>query len=239
MMRVVIVLVALVAATLAVASDAYASPDSAIEPAERRGDALHEQLPTYFTNVNASTSWNSEVADDVPQALAGGSVGRIRVYVAEWLAVWIDPEALVINVYDGQCPPPLGASASYTIPWEELTTELVLEMAPRTVYMVDATLDPPFGITSQTSIGVYCVIAWPEQPYTGVCLTVSGDVHGCGEAYWSYPDGGYPPWTQMSVAIGYEVDLAYSLWEPDTGLPEVDVTTWGAVKGLYWSGSTP
>lgn len=243
MMRTAIVFVALAAATLAVASDVCASPDPAIEPVELERDAFHVQPPTYYLNVSASTSHSSEVADDVPQALAGMSAGRIRLYAAEWLAAWINPEALVINVYDGQCPPLLDASASYTIPWEELTTELVLEQSPRTVYMVDAMLDPPFAITSNTSIGVYCVNGWPEQPYTGVCLTEPDDVYGCGQAYWFYPGGGYPGWTPMSVGIGYEADLAYSLWEPDTGIPDGEpgsvVTTWGVVKELYRFDPTP
>lgn len=241
MMRTAIVLMVLAAATLAVAREACEPPEAAMEPAGRERSAFHVQPPTYYLNVSASTSHSSELADDIPVALEGMSVGRVRLYAAEWLAPWIDPEALVINFYDAQCPPLIDASVSYTIPWAELAAELVLEASPRTVYMVDATLEPPFVIGSNTSIGAYCVIGWPEQPYTGLCMTEPDDVYGCGQAYYAYPPGGVPPWALISLAVGYEVDLGYSLWEPDTGMddePDPVFTTWGAVKRLYGSDRT-
>lgn len=177
------------------------------------------------------------MADDVPSALAGYSVGQIRVFVAEWLASWIEPQALVVRIYDGGCPPALMPDATYTIPWSELETELLYEVSPRTVYQVDAALDPPFTVNADMSIGVYCVIDWENQPYTGVCVTAPDDLSGCGEGYWDYPASGYPRWTLLWTAAGYELDLAYSLWEPDTSAPGGDSalveSTWSVVKSLY------
>jgi hypothetical protein len=142
-----------------------------------------------------------------------------------------------VNFYDGQCPPPADAVATYVIPWGNVDAQLVLEQSPRTVYMVDALIDPPFLIESPNSIGIACLIGWTAQPWTGVCLTTPPAVYGCGECYWSYASAGYPRWTLIYAGIGMHADLAYSLWEPETGVPENEpvrqLTTWGRVKTLY------
>jgi hypothetical protein len=234
--------------TIGLATSAFADgPACAIGPAmtanssfvaePARDDPFHTQAPTYYINVNASSTQNSEVADDIPSALDGRSIGRVRVYVAEWLAAWQNPAALVVNFYDGQCPPPADAVATYVIPWGNVDAQLVLEQSPRTVYMVDALIDPPFLIESPNSIGIACLIGWTAQPWTGVCLTTPPAVYGCGECYWSYASAGYPRWTLMYAGIGAHADLAYSLWEPETGVPEDEpgrqTTTWGGIKTLY------
>lgn len=234
--------------TIGLASFAFADgPTCAVAPTVTTGssftaeptreDPFHVQAPTYYLNVNASSTQNSEVADDIPSALSGTSIGRVRVYVAEWLAAWQNPAALVVSFYDDQCPPAMNATAMYVVPWGDLDTELVLEAYPRTVYMADAPIDPPFTIGPQSSIGIACIIGWTAAPWTGVCLTPSSSIYGCGECYWSYPSAGYPRWTLISTGIGMHADLAYSLWEPETAVPDDDpdlrVATWGRVKALY------
>ena len=202
-----------------------------------RTDPFYSQPQTYAISMNASTTHGSEVVDDIPTEFVGMSIGRVRVFVAEWMALWQNPQALIVNFYDGQCPPPTEATAMYLIPWADLDVVLVYDHFSPTVYMVDAVIDPPFVIESPTSMGVLSMIGWPQQPWTGVCMTYPPTSYGCGAAYWCYPPDGIPRWTPVYDAIGQHVDLAYSLWEPETAVPDSEpggqAATWGRVKALY------
>ena len=80
----------------------------------------YSQAPV-LQSMNASTGLNSEIADDIPSLYAGEVVTEITLYVAEWLAPWVDPQALVIRFYDGTCAPPLSHVQEFVIDWSTLS----------------------------------------------------------------------------------------------------------------------
>ncbi len=201
-------------------------------------EAFYCQQPTPYYLVNASTGYNSEVADDIPAEYADREIFQITLYVAEWSAIWIDPQTLVVNFYNSACPPELAPDLHYEFPWGELETSLFFSGTARTVYEVVATLPAPVTIQDPMSIGSYVVIDWGQSaPYCGLAMTPEM-VFGCGEAYWDFlPDA--PRWTPVSIGTGQDpADLAYCLTGGTTSVsdspPPVDHdTSWGRVKRLY------
>jgi len=202
-------------------------------PARPPRGAFYCQPPSFDYAVNASTAFESEVADDVPDSLTGRAIGEVTLYVTEWGSdEWVEPAGVVIRFYDGECPPPLKATVVYSFAWNELTTSLEHMNPPvKIVYAVTAALPTPVTITADMSLGAYVVTDWPLQPYAGLTLTQPDDLHGCGELYWDDATHGAPRWTQLSSVTGIAADLAYCLAEEGTGIQ--DEISWGRMKNLF------
>ncbi len=186
-------------------------------PVLRDRDLIHCQAPD-GVSLRASEGYGSEVADDIPAFLAGQSFDTVKLYVAEWLGGWQDPAGVRVNIYDGQCPPPLAAQASYTIAWGDLSPEFYGQAGSMTVYTVSASLGESHTITAGSSIGVTVLDSWgTDPPYAGF---LCGDtIHGCSELYWDEPGWGAPRWTPGSQVNGYALDLSYCLISNITSVP--------------------
>ena len=248
-MRTLLVIGILLAAT-AVASAALAAPVAApgpLQPSARPAppatpghlttrtprDVFYCQPPSFGYAVNASTAYESEVADDLPDSLIGQTVGEVTLYVTEWASgEWVEPAGVVISFYDGECPPPLEAAVVCSFAWAGLMTNLEHMNPPvRIVYSATAALPAPVTVTAGMSLGAYVVTDWALEPYAGLTLTEPDELHGCGELYWDDVTHGAPRWTPLSTVTGVAADLAYCLAESGTGLP--DERSWGRMKSLF------
>ena len=198
-------------------------------------EALYCQPVEFTFLANASTAFDSEVADDLPGSLDGSAVEHVTLYVAEWMdQTWRDPVGLNINFYGQRCPPSLDPNISYYFDWDDLDVVLVdYEPPTRIVYSAKATLPEPLTIAPGMSLGAQVVIDWSLQPYAGLALTAEGDIYGCSELYWDDATHGAPRWTSISTAAGYSSDLAFCLSGYATGMISEFETTWGVVKHLY------
>ena len=203
-----------------------------VTPPPPRG-TFYCQPPSCEYAVNASTAFESEVADDLPESLAGWTIGEVTLYVTEWGSdEWIEPAGVVIRFYDGRCPPQFEPAIICSVAWSELTTNLECMNPPvRIVYAATAVLPTPVTITTGMSLGAYVVTDWPHQPYAGLTLTEPDELHGCGELYWDNETHGAPRWTPLSTVTEIAADLAYCLGETGTGLK--DEISWGRVKNLF------
>jgi hypothetical protein len=190
--------------------------------------------------VNASTAFESEVADDLPESMAGWTIGEVTLYVTEWGSTeWVEPAGVVIRFYDERCPPydercppPLEPTIVCSLAWSELTTSLECMDPPvRIVYAATAALPTPVTISTDMSLGAYIVTDWPGQPYAGLTLTEPDELHGCGELYWDNETHGAPRWTPLSTVTEIAADLAYCLGEVGTGLQ--NEVSWGRIKCLF------
>jgi hypothetical protein len=194
------------------------------------------QPPAAGYSVNASTAYDSELADDIPDSLAGRSIGEVTLYVTEWSALdWIDPQGLVIRFYDGACPPPLEPAVACSVGWTQLATELLDFNPPtRIVYAATAALPSPVAVTAGMSLGAYVVNDWGQvPPYAGLTLSPPDSVAGCGEAYWDDETHGSPRWSPVSAATDVAADLAFCLAEEGTGVAEAAPSSWGRLKSLF------
>ena len=226
---------AIVAALSAGTSLAVRAPASTHThpPARPPRGAFYCQPPSFDYAVNASTAFESEVADDFPDSLAGRTIGEVTLYVTEWgSGEWVEPAGVVVRFYDGECPPPLEAAVVCSFAWTGLATSLEHMNPPvKIVYAVTAALPAPVMITAGMSLGAYVVTDWPLQPYAGLTLTQPDNLHGCGELYWDDATHGAPRWTPLSTVTGIAADLAYCLAEEGTGIQ--DEMSWGRMKRLF------
>jgi hypothetical protein len=208
-----------------------ATPSDSREPRSR--EVFYTQAPSFDYAVNASTAFESEIADDLPDSLLGRTIGEVTLHVTEWGAPeWMEPAGVVICFYEGKCPPPLEPAVTESFAWNGLMTSLELMNPPvKIVYEVTAALSVPFTVVTDLSIGAYVVTDWAGAPYAGLTLTEPGELHGCGQLYWDSVTHGAPRWTPLSDATGVPADLAYSLAEEGTGL--TDEMSWGRIKGLF------
>ena len=194
-------------------------------------DAFYCQQPQAGWNaMNASNAFNSEMADDIPNELAGSAVTQVTFYVAQWAGNWRDPESFVVNFYDGACPPNMNPTYSFTIPWGQIDAQFVYQ-GSWYVKEILVTLPEAVTLTENMSIGGLSNVTWGQNaPYTGLCLTDDYVAYGCGSGYWAGDHWGYPRWTPFSSYFGYPIDLAYCL---HGGPIPIDQTSWGQVKALY------
>ncbi len=202
-------------------------------PAHPLRGAFYCQPPSFDYAVNASTAFESEVADDLPDSQIGQTIGEVTLYVTEWGSdEWVEPAGVVIRFYNGECPPPLEAAVICSFAWDGLVTSLEHMNPPvKIVFAVTAALPEPVTITAGMSLGAYVVTDWPLQPYAGLTLTQPDDLHGCGELYWDDATHGAPRWTPLSSVTGIAADLAYCLAEEGTGIQ--DEISWGQMKRLF------
>ena len=200
-------------------------------------DAFYAQA--YFNgSINASTGYDSEVADDVPSAFEGEMLGSVTLYVAEWMGTsWVDPGGVVLNLYFSSCPPLLNPDLTYSYDWADLDPQFVYSGVPGNmfIYSVELTLPAQLEIPAALSIGATVLMDWGgSPPYCGFALANYGAPAGCGELYWDNLESGAPRWTGMSEVVGFSADLAYELHAPQTGVQETPLPdTWSSVKALY------
>ena len=197
--------------------------------------AFYCQPPSFDYAVNASSAFDSEVCDDLPDSLAGHSITEITLYVTEWgHSEWVDPMGVVIRLYDGSCPPPLHAAAEYNISWDGLVSGLEYAEPPmRIVHRVMVVLPEPVTVTAGMSLGAFVVTGWADEPYAGLALTEPDEVYACGELYWDDEVHGAPRWTELSSATNIAADLAFCLSDEVTGIEAQRETSWGRIKSLY------
>ena len=197
--------------------------------------AFYCQPPSFDYAVNASTAFDSEVCDDLPDSLAGLSITEVTLYVTEWgHSEWVDPMGVVIRFYEGSCPPPLHAAVEYSISWDDLVSGLEYAEPPvRIVHRVILSLPEPMTITAGMSLGAFVATGWQYEPYAGLALTAPDEVYACGELYWDDEAHGAPRWTELSSATNIAADLAFCLSDEVTGIEAQRETSWGRIKSLY------
>lgn len=179
-----------------------------------------------------TTSYNTEVADDLPASLVGRQIDVITTYVCEWNCTsWQDPDGLVVNFYDHACPPDSTPAIHFEIPWSALRVEVVPE-AEWFVRRVTAALPGVVEIQAGMSIGESVINDWATM-YVGLIMTDHYDVSGC-EFFLDCAFLGYPRWTPGSATPWWQNiphDLAFCLGF--TGGVPADPLTWGNLKGMY------
>ncbi len=198
--------------------------------------AFHTQ-PYIYGALNASTAYDSEVADDVPGEYEGETIGSVTLYVAEWMGtVWVPPDGITLSFYLSACPPSLGPDLVYFFPWASIPAEFVYNGPPGNmfVYAAELVLPSPLTIPEVLSIGATVNMHWGiAAPFCGFCFS-QPTVFGCGEMYWDDELDGVPRWTAVSGPLGSPADLAYILNSPETGIDdEQQQTTWGRMKASY------
>lgn len=181
-------------------------------------DAFYCQDPELTAVYNMSSGFDSEIADDIPDDLAGGVIERVTFWVGEWYGSWQDPDGVMVNFYNGSCPPDLDPTLSFMIPWEDWETELVYT-GIATVYEATASLPAPVLIEEGMSIGGFVVMSWGhDEPFCGLCATPEWAISGCGEAYLDGEWWGYFRWTRTSHYTGIPRDFAYCLSGDQTSI---------------------
>ena len=214
---------------------AYEGPDGMYHPDQVNlpevRDAIYcQQFHSGWNAGNASSGFGSEMADDIPAALAGSEVGGVTFYVAQWGAGWQDFTGFIVNFYDNQCPPEQDPAYSFNIPWASLTVTTLYE-GGWVVKQVDAILPESVTLTATMSIGGLVDQNWGQNaPFCGLCFTDDYAINGCGEGYWDGDNWGAPRWTPFSAYWGTQWDLAYCL---EGGAVPAEESTWGTIKGLY------
>jgi hypothetical protein len=227
MKAVVFALSLLAIATSAFAGSAvYQSSDHFTLP-EVRDSFYCQSVSASWNATNASSAFNSEMADDIP-GFSGSAVSQVTMYVAEWGGGWVDPQSFTFNFYVGVCPPNMTADATYTINWADLTPTLVYS-GGWYVYQITGNLPSSYTIGAATSLGGFSNNNWGQNaPYCG--LVVCDVPNGCGEGYWAGDFWGAPRWTPFSFYFGYTWDVAYCL---GGGPTPAKSSSWGQIRGLY------
>lgn len=194
-------------------------------------EAFYCQQPhSGWSAMNASSPFNSEMADDIPADLAGNDITQVTFYVAIWGGNWQDPQSFTVNFYDGACPPAMNPTVSYTVPWNEIDATFVYQ-GSWYVKEIVVTLPDAVTITENMSIGGLSNHGWGQNaPYVGLCLTDDYVYFGCGGGYWAGDYWGLPRWSPFSSYWGFQVDMAYCLSGEATA---TENTSWGHVKSLY------
>ena len=172
--------------------------DVPMEGFEIDQDVLWCQNPhVYWWTANASTPFGSELADDIPGELGCVWLYAVALIALEWGGNWIDPEGVILNLYEGGCPPAMDPFWSTYYPWA-MTNPVMIFSSPgwMEAYQITMVLDPPIQVGPVTSLGGQLDLYWGQNPpYGGCTLTNEYDVYGCGECYWDGTYWGAPRWT--------------------------------------------
>jgi len=217
-------------------SDGILLSEAGDSPSVATAGSFHCQTSLYGS-ANASTGYGSEMADDIPASLAGLSIQRVTLLVAEWLAPWIQPDGIEIRFYAGACPPSLAPSSVFLFTWEELSGFRRNDIDPPfTVYEMTALLPSAVEIVPPMSIGAIVKNSWgTSTPSCGFMFGRANAIAGCDGFYWHLPPQ-VPHWSAMSFG-----DLWMCLGSDATGVPLGDEsapqaaqeTSWGGIKRLY------
>jgi len=198
-------------------------------PQPTLADEFYCEHPAFVPlSINASSGRFSEVADEVPRALAGMPFNQVRLWIAEWEAPWQEPTGVRVQIYNAICPPEIVPPVSYLVPWANVVKTLYTINFPAVVY--EAVIPLPEAATCglRTSIGVQVMSIWGSgPPYLGVLM--SDEVFGC--FFWTdQPLDNFPRWSQMV----FQYDLAFCLGMTTTSVPEaVEPATWGSIKAAF------
>lgn len=76
-------------------------------PAPMRDAFYCQPLNPYWNVHQASTGYSSGVADDIPLEFLGTMIHAVSLYVGEFYGDWIDPDGVVLNIYNSECLPSL------------------------------------------------------------------------------------------------------------------------------------
>jgi len=195
---------------------------TALLPAAVPDGDFHCQDPE-LTLYGISSGFDAEFADDIPNEYVGQVIGQVTLWAGEWYSMggpgWQEPTGVSISFYNGACPPELDPFVSFSIPWQDLEKELVLN-GTVTIYKVVATLPQGVTIVENMSIGATMDISWgTNEPMSGLSPTPVGSTYGACEAWLDAPNWGYTRWTVISWPSGQLRDLAYCLAEGDPFLP--------------------
>ncbi|MCB1164282.1 MAG: hypothetical protein R3C71_04615 [Candidatus Krumholzibacteriia bacterium] len=189
-------------------------------------DMIYCQSPQ-GSAMNASSAFDAELSDDMPDGMAGQAFNVVGGWVLEWSGTWMNPTGVTINIYNGECPPDLAPAYSYYFAWGDMFTQYDPQGGFDTYYF-EAMLPDVITIEAGMSVGFVAEISWGQNaPYVGCALGAT--TTGCGSAYWAGDYWGYPRW-YSAAAYGYPYDLAYCLGYTVTAAEEA---TFSAVKSLY------
>lgn len=192
-------------------------------------EAIYCQSTSSSWNVgNSSSAFQSEMADDIPNDFVGAQINEVTFYVGQWGASWMDPQNLVIDFWDGVCPPGMTPLATFTIPWGDLTVQTVYN-GSWTVKQCTAVLPNYVTLTPDMSLGGFSTTPWGQNPpYCG--LTICDQINGCGPGYIAGATWGCPRWSPFSCLFGANYDLAYCI---GGAVVPAENTSWGQIRGMY------
>lgn len=200
-----------------------AEPTSGVAPEEvplpPLGLEFYCQEPhVYLQTINASTAFESEIADDIPDDFYCTNINDVVFYVAEWGAGWVDPAGVYVNFYNAECPPGQDPYLSFYFTWAEVEAEQVYSSSTFNCFRVQVYLPELVHIEYDLSIGFVVDTPWGQTvPYAGITMTNDYDVYGDCMAYWSPEYWGYPRWTAVADYFGTSWDVAYCLSSPTEG----------------------
>lgn len=222
-----IVLMLLSIAVSAYADSAYVHGDGVMNLPEQR-DAIYCQTTSSSWNaLNASTGFNSEMADDIPASYVGTEVNEVTFYAAEWAGGWNPFTSMKVNFYNASCPPNMTADFAFDVAYGDCTVQQVYA-GGWFVYSIFVPLPQSVTIGTTTSIGGIVNQNWGQNPpYCG--LVICDTVAGCG-GYWAGDYWGYPRWTALGSYLGYPVDVAYCI---GGGATPTEDSSWGRVKSMF------
>lgn len=168
--------------------------------------------------------YDSELADDIPSAQTGLAFNTVVLWLAEWLAPWVDPQGVVVSIYDEQCPPALTPIHSYDVGWGDIESVFYHEIpGTMVIYEVRVPLPEAVTVTATMSLGAYVINDWgTAAPFCGF-LSASGarGTLGCNTMYWDNRTEGFPRWALFFYS-SYYVDLAYCLaWDTAADIGEL------------------
>ena len=97
----------------------YFTLDEEIKPLPNQRGMFYTQEPPHsgLATYIASTGSQSELADDIPSELAGHLISGLVVYVTLLDGLWQDPDGVVVNFYEQQCPPTMEPAFTRYFSW--------------------------------------------------------------------------------------------------------------------------
>jgi hypothetical protein len=217
--------------TLAAAGSAFAAPISSSGPYAVSGDGLHafdcstwiawEQPPDGASGLTSQDDtcypFQSECADD----FMGDGVEMISVgwYGVYWNGTPLAPDAFNIRFY----------SDAGGLPGTELSLT--------TSSNYNETAGDPYGYCSDVTpfpnaegvkyhVSIQAVVCFPPQ--WGIATGTGNGVQGSFKSALF----GFPDWVSNSTIFGVPYELAFLLYNFNTGTPTEEVS-WSAIKNLY------
>jgi len=172
--------------------------------------SYYVQDPDYTMVYNMSSGFDAEIADDIPNQLAGYKIVAVTLWLGEWYG-WEDPDGVTVDFYHFSGPPEYTPYLSFTIPWAAWDKDLVYNGIAK-VYRITAKLPQPVDIYAGMSIGGYVNIHWgTSEPFAGLCATPQWTTYGSDVAYLDGANWGYTRWTPISFYTGIPQDFAFGL----------------------------
>jgi hypothetical protein len=197
----------------------FSSPQPVEVPEPDRENFYCQPQSPIYNAVNASTGYNSEIADDLPDEFSGEFFNVVSVHVVEWNGSWHQPQGITLNFYYSECPPDLDPDISWDFDWDDIDPVQVYDSSEWNAYRVTAILPETLEIHPAMSMGAQVRNDWGQaNPLCGIGLTNMSYIFGCSDSYWDAAAWGYYRWTPSSGITGVAYDFAYCLaYESMTG----------------------